>query len=140
MSIGNRIYELRTGRNLSQGDLAEKLDVSRQSVSKWETDSSVPELDKLMKLCDVFDVSLDELTERSNNHDTECCESRKPVPTASVTQKLLGIMFLGLSLSVGILTAFFGGATESLLLLLPLSLTLLACSIICFAIKKRALY
>ena len=61
MTLGERIYTLRTARNLSQEELAERLDVSRQSVSKWETDVSVPELDKLVKLCDLFGVSLDEL-------------------------------------------------------------------------------
>ena len=60
MSIGNNIYKLRTSKNLSQGELADQLDVSRQSVSKWETDAAVPDLDKLMKLCDLFNVSLDE--------------------------------------------------------------------------------
>ena len=54
MSIGSKIFELRTLKKLSQGDLADLLNVSRQSVSKWETDSAVPDLDKLMKLCDVF--------------------------------------------------------------------------------------
>lgn len=61
MTLGKRIYDLRTAKNLSQGDLAEALDVSRQSVSKWETDTSVPDLDKLVKLCDLFEVSMDEL-------------------------------------------------------------------------------
>ena len=62
MSLGKNIYDLRTGKNLSQGDLADLLDVSRQSVSKWETDSAIPDLDKLMKMYDVFCVTLDELT------------------------------------------------------------------------------
>ena len=62
MSIGTKIYELRTAKNLSQGDLADILDVSRQSVSKWETDASTPDLDKLIKMCDLFDITLDELT------------------------------------------------------------------------------
>ena len=61
MSLGETIYTLRTRRNLSQGDLAEQLDVSRQSISKWETDRSVPELDKLVKMSRLFGVSLDEL-------------------------------------------------------------------------------
>ena len=61
MNLGQRIYELRTQKNLSQGDLAEALDVSRQSISKWETGSSVPELDKLIKLSQLFGVTLDEL-------------------------------------------------------------------------------
>ena len=64
MTLAEKILALRTERNLSQGDLAEKLDVSRQSVSKWETGQSVPELDKLIKLADLFMVSLDELVGR----------------------------------------------------------------------------
>lgn len=61
MTLAEKILALRTERNLSQGDLAEKLDVSRQSVSKWETGQSVPELDKLIRLADVFGVSVDQL-------------------------------------------------------------------------------
>ena len=61
MSLGERIYKLRTEKNLSQGELADALEVSRQSISKWETNGSVPELDKLVKLSEVFGVSLDEL-------------------------------------------------------------------------------
>ena len=61
MSLGERIYKLRTEKELSQGDLAEALEVSRQSISKWETNGSVPELDKLVKLSEVFCVSLDAL-------------------------------------------------------------------------------
>lgn len=61
MSLGSNIYRLRTGRGLSQGDLAESLQVSRQSISKWETDGATPDLDKLLALCDLFGVSLDVL-------------------------------------------------------------------------------
>ena len=61
MSLGTNISRLREEHHLSQGDLAEALDVSRQSVSKWETDASVPDLDKLVKLSQVFGVSLDQL-------------------------------------------------------------------------------
>lgn len=61
MTLGARITALRTARGLSQSDLAEKLEVSRQSVSKWETDASVPELDKLVKMAALFAVTLDEL-------------------------------------------------------------------------------
>ena len=61
MSLGETIYKLRIEKNLSQGDLAERLEVSRQSVSKWENDSAVPDLAKIVKLSEVFDVSIDEL-------------------------------------------------------------------------------
>ena len=61
MTIGEKIAELRNLKNISQEELAEKLDVSRQSVSKWEMDQSIPQLDKALKICDCFNVSLDEL-------------------------------------------------------------------------------
>ena len=61
MSLAEKILKLRTGQNLSQGELADRLEVSRQSVSKWETGQSVPELDKLIKLADLFGVSVDVL-------------------------------------------------------------------------------
>ena len=86
MSIGEKIYELRTAKNLSQGEVADLLGVSRQSVSKWETDGAVPELDKLMKLCDLFGVSMDELTcrraqtaENQNSLAQSACIA-EPVP------------------------------------------------------------
>ena len=61
MNFGERIYKLRTEKELSQGDLAEALEVSRQSISKWENGVSVPELEKLVKLSEVFGITLDEL-------------------------------------------------------------------------------
>ncbi len=61
MTLGQRIYTYRTQKQLSQAALAESLEVSRQSVSKWETDASVPELDKLIKMSELFEISLDEL-------------------------------------------------------------------------------
>ena len=61
MSLGERIYKLRTKKNLSQGELAERLEVSRQSVSKWENNNAVPDLEKIIALSEIFEVSLDEL-------------------------------------------------------------------------------
>ena len=61
MTLGETIHQLRTSRGMSQGDLADALEVSRQSVSKWETDASVPDLDKLVQLSRLFDVTLDQL-------------------------------------------------------------------------------
>lgn len=61
MTLGEKILSLRTARDMSQDDLAEKLEVSRQSVSKWETGQSTPDLDKIIKLADLFGVGVDEL-------------------------------------------------------------------------------
>lgn len=58
-SIGERIYELRKKNNMSQGDLANELDTSRQTISKWENNVSTPELDKIVRICEIFSVSSD---------------------------------------------------------------------------------
>lgn len=61
MNLGEHIYQLRTQQNMSQGDFADAMEVSRQSVSKWENNSAVPELEKLVKMAEVFGITLDEL-------------------------------------------------------------------------------
>ena len=61
MTLAEKILSLRTQRGMSQDDLAEKMEVSRQSVSKWETAQSTPDLDKIIKLANLFGVTVDEL-------------------------------------------------------------------------------
>lgn len=57
--FGERIYKLRNSKNLSQSDLADRLDVSRQTVSKWENGMCMPETEKLVQLSTIFKVSVD---------------------------------------------------------------------------------
>ncbi len=59
MSLGENLQYLRQKRGLTQEQIAEQLQVSRQSVSKWESDNSYPEMDKILQLCDIFQCSLD---------------------------------------------------------------------------------
>lgn len=61
MSLGERLYELRKKKGLSQEEVAEKLNVTRQSVSKWETDESKPDFDKIIPICELFEISSNEL-------------------------------------------------------------------------------
>lgn len=61
MNIGEKIKELRKTKNLSQETLADVLNVSRQTISKWETGESNPDFDKIVPLCDFFGISTDEL-------------------------------------------------------------------------------
>ena len=61
MTIGEKIAQLRQNMNISQEQLAEKISVSRQSVSKWEVDQALPQIDKVLQLCELFKVSSDEL-------------------------------------------------------------------------------
>ena len=61
MTIGEKILKLRCSLDISQEQLAEKINVSRQSVSKWEMDQALPQIDKVLQLCELFDVTTDEL-------------------------------------------------------------------------------
>lgn len=61
-SFSEKLIKLRKDNKLSQEMLADKLVVSRQSVSKWESGQTYPEMDKLLAMCKIFDVTLDELT------------------------------------------------------------------------------
>ena len=61
MNLSENLKKIRKDNNLSQEDLAEKLGVSRQSVSKWESGAAYPEMDKMLQICKIFNVNIDEL-------------------------------------------------------------------------------
>lgn len=61
MNFGEKLYELRKEKKLSQEEVADKLNVTRQTVSKWETNQSTPDFDKVLPLCELFGISADEL-------------------------------------------------------------------------------
>ena len=61
MNLGNSLFQARKKAGLSQEAVAEKLGVSRQTVSKWETDETVPDIRQSKKMAVLYNVSLDEL-------------------------------------------------------------------------------
>ena len=61
MNLSDRIQELRKTKGMSQEELADRVGVSRQAVSKWESEQSTPELDKVVTLSEIFDVTTDYL-------------------------------------------------------------------------------
>ncbi len=63
MNLGNKITELRKKNNLSQEDVAEKVGVTRQTISKWELEETTPDIKQAKELSKIFNVSLDELTD-----------------------------------------------------------------------------
>lgn len=117
MTLAEKILALRTERNLSQGDLAEKLDVSRQSVSKWETGQSVPELDKIIRLADVFGVSVDQLVREGDppNPAVETPPAAQPqiVYVERPGRRLTAVQILGVALlALGLLSVILGAAVS----------------------------
>ena len=61
MKFGDKLIKLRKQHGLSQEELAEKLNVSRQSVSKWESNNTYPETDKIIQICNIFECTMDDL-------------------------------------------------------------------------------
>lgn len=133
--LGERINKYRTERGLSQLELSEQLEVSRQSISKWETDVAVPELSKLVKMAEIFGVSLDELVLGRAAENEEIKEEKEEAPAPAREEKPysrikagMGFMFLG----VGILLSFLvlllaSDILSALVIFIPFGLSALFC-------------
>ena len=61
MNLGEKLFELRKAKNLTQDEVAEKLNVTRQTVSKWETNQSTPDFDKIVPISELFEIGVEEL-------------------------------------------------------------------------------
>lgn len=81
MNLGENIHDFRVKQGMSQGDLAAALEVSRQSVSKWENNAALPELDKLVRMSKLFNITLDELV--YGRQETEPLQVQIPIAIQS---------------------------------------------------------
>ena len=61
MTIAEKLKQLRKDNNMTQEDLAEKLNVSRQTISKWETNTTIPDADSIVAISKLFNITTDEL-------------------------------------------------------------------------------
>jgi transcriptional regulator with XRE-family HTH domain len=94
MTIGERINSIRKKKGLSQEDLADRLDVTRQSVSLWETDQTIPTIDNLISIAKVFGRSLDELCRGVDGDPTAAPvpEEKAPEEVPPSTRKISRVM------------------------------------------------
>ena len=76
MNLADNLKKIRKDNNLSQEQLAEKLNVSRQSVSKWESGLSYPEMDKVIQICNLFNLNINELINENISEVNEVKESQ----------------------------------------------------------------
>ena len=84
MKINEKIYSLRKQNNLSQEEIADKLNVSRQTVSKWELGDSCPDFDKIVPLCEVFGITTEELLNNKKIEDKDKDDESKPDTTKAL--------------------------------------------------------
>lgn len=139
MSLGTAISRLRAEKNMSQSDLAEALGVSRQSVSKWETDSSVPELDKLVRISQCFGVTLDELVHgEGESQQKETVPEKVQEPAAGQAavsaRRIAGILLLCMGFLTVLILTVMGSLAGGLILASPF----LLCGTICLLVRHRA--
>jgi len=84
MSFNEKLQKLRKERKYSQEELADMLDVTRQSVSKWESGQTYPEMDKLLALCKIFNCSLEDLTNDEVKEISSDKKNNKPTVLDSI--------------------------------------------------------
>ena len=134
MTLGERIHQLRMEHHLSQGDVAEALDVSRQSISKWENDGAVPDLDRLIKLSQLFGVSMDQLVlGQEEKREKEEPLPQPPEPSSKpMGQRIIGVILLCFGFLVGLLMAFLGNGLSNFLFGGPFFL----CGVVCLVARR----
>lgn len=118
MSFGENLQFLRKRAGLTQEDLAEQMEVSRQSVSKWESNSAYPEMDAILRLCDRFGVDMDTLLrgdvslrfmEDAAGYDKHMNAFSRAIAGG------VGLILLGVTVLVALLTGIQGGENAVIL-------------------------
>ena len=96
MNLGNKILELRKKENFSQEQLAEKISVTRQTISKWELNETTPDIKQAKELSKIFKISLDELTDNDMNNLVmqKVSNTEKLAGLVLKVSKWLGVCFL----------------------------------------------
>ncbi len=131
MSLGEKIRELRKLNGMSQEYLAEMMEVSRQSISKWENDLAEPSSEKLFKLADVLNVSVVEL--RNPNSRVELVlNMRKEIVTMKKSKPLIAFIIISLIIFIslflfGIYANFSGNYAETTILYLMIASAVFMC-------------
>lgn len=99
MSFGENLLGLRKEKNISQSELGGQLNVSRQTVSKWELDETTPEMEKLILMAEFFNVSIDELVKGKNPEikiENDTIETKHTKTTRDIS--FLCLKFLGIAI------------------------------------------
>lgn len=121
LSIGKIIYELRSKSGMSQGDLADKLDVSRQTISKWENGMCLPETEKLVQLSGIFSVSTDFILKGEEKSSepvyvyVKSEESNTAAYNEQIVRKYIGIVLAVVFALVAAVLLLMGGSFTAVL-------------------------
>lgn len=133
MKIGDKLKNARLKKSMTQEEVAEKLFVSRQSISNWENNKTYPDIGNVIALSDLYQISLDELLKGSDNFMKHLEESTDIVKS---NKKL--IFFIGLALTAMIVMALFTEfLPEKVFLISIFSLAVMVTGLVYSEIIKR---
>ena len=134
MKINEKIYSLRKQAGLSQEELADKLNVSRQTVSKWELGDSTPDFDKIVPLCNLFGITTEELL-RDKKLDKDIDENKPDVIKAALISISILLYFIGIIFVV--FAEEHLGMEDGLLVPIFLTIVAVATALIVFTCMTR---
>lgn len=120
MSLSENLYNLRKKQNISQEELAEKLNVSRQAVSKWESGNGYPETEKIISICEIFDCSMDELVKGKISQDIKSEKNIYDLVMSKTARHVsigISLILLGVTIMMTILGFSNEGNEEQLVLI-----------------------
>ena len=95
MKFNEKLIELRKKEGLSQEELGYKLNVTRQTVSKWELGQTTPEMDKLVEMSKIFNISVDELVNDNETVEQNTIIEDKKIGNASSKEKIVKYIIIG---------------------------------------------
>ena len=114
MDIGNKLKNARNEANFTQEDIAEKIGVSRQTISNWENNKSYPDIISIIKLSDIYSISLDTLLKEDENMIKHLDESTNVVKSKNRLRKIIPILIYTAIWAMCILFFWiFSGATDA---------------------------
>ena len=93
MEFNNKLYDLRKKKGFSQEELANRLNVSRQTVSKWEVGDSTPDMEKLIAMSDLFGISLDKLVMDKSPEPVSTVQPSNPSIYSEKGLKIAALIF-----------------------------------------------
>lgn len=133
MKIGDQLKKARLDKNMTQEEVAEKIFVSRQSISNWENNKTYPDIGNVIALSDLYEISLDELLKGSDNFMKHLEESTDIVKS---NKKLIFFIILALLFMI-VMAVFTSFLPEKVFLLAIFGLAVILTGLIYSEIIKR---
>lgn len=130
MTLGERIARFRKAKSLSQEELANILNISRQAVYKWESDQTTPELEKLTALSSIFEVSLDELVKGEKPRTQEPSAQTEPKRDKHFS---CGILFLACGILSTLILVLLSRSMAGAIAGIPF----IVCAVLCFFTRRH---